>query len=248
MSDDLEISNEVAIQAGIETVWRLLSTAQGRSTWFGTEASIDLVVGGSSHVSWAGEQAIDATVDAIEPGRRLRLAYVVDGEEMGAEEYLLRPDGENTIVRVLQSMARPEGAGDGWDGFRGDLERGWRLFLASLRYAAEQGIDHRHADCAFAPAPEGRRTAWDHTLAILGIPGRAELSTGPVDIECLGPAQVLLADPPHTLLIATPRRSIACDLEGTQDLFRYLQVATHGTHDTASDRTWRAATLNLLRA
>lgn len=236
---DEALTFDVAVRAGLDEVWRLIATGEGRAAWFGTEASIELVEGGASRVSWDGQQPIEAVVDTVEPGRRLRLVYAAEGEELGAEEYLLSHADGVTHVRLIQSL--PPGAEE-WEGFYGDLERGWRLFLASLVFAAEDAVTaHRIAQCRFVPAPAGRAATWSALCERLGL---ADPSTGDVvDVPLLPAATVRLVDAPHTLLLAAPDRTAVVDLEGSADgLVCYAQAATHGTDDLS----WRERMLQQL--
>lgn len=81
---------EQAVAAGLDEVWRLLTTSEGLSSWFGTEAQVDARVGGTYRVSWGRpDEAIVGTVTEIEAPHRLRVAYLHEGREMGGEEWLL---------------------------------------------------------------------------------------------------------------------------------------------------------------
>lgn len=236
----LALSFTRAISAGIDTVWELISTAAGRAAWFGTDAAIDLRVGGESRVSWDGEQPIDGVVAVVERPRRLRIAYELEGEELGAEEYLLDHDGGITTVRLIQSMP-PD---DGWADWYGDLERGWRLFLASLDFAASgAATPGRVADCRFIPAPGGRAATWPAVRSVLGLDADPTAGTT-VATKPLPGATVALVDAPHSLLLTTPTRTLLVDLEGDGDhLQLYAQTASHTPEDTEAEARWRRGTL-----
>ncbi len=54
----------------------------------------------------------------------------------------------------------------------------------------------------------------------------------------------IIWDPPNTIMLAGPDRTLVCDLEGTQpELFAYLQLADHGHADSSE---WREETKRLL--
>lgn len=251
MADDHQLTFEVAVRAGLDAVWQLLATSEGRAAWFGTEAEIDLVVGGASRITWDGQQPIDATVTHLEPRRHLRLAYVMDGEELGVEEYWLDHEAGVTTVRLVQVLPPMDAADVGpetgsWDGWYGDLERGWRLFLASLRYAAERdGPPERVSSCRFVPAPGGRPDRFAEVLTRLGLDGDELVDGAVVDVAGMGSARVQLAAVPHGLLLATADRTLLVDLEGTGDgQVLFAQAATHGAPPTDADATWRAHVLD----
>lgn len=239
--EPLEMTFEVAVAAGIDAVWDLISTADGRAAWFGTEASIELVVGGASRITWAGEQPIDATVSAIDPGRHLRLAYVADGIEMGAEEYWLDHADGVTRIRLIQSM--PAMPGEGWADYHGDLERGWRLFLASLKFAAEEAaVPTRTAECRFLPVPD-RPSGWRAVTAALGL-GADPSTDDQTTVEGYD-LTANLVDVPNSLLLVAPDRTVVVDLEGAgEHLVAYVQASTHGSDDAA----WRTRVLDRLAA
>lgn len=245
--DGTDLTVSLTVAAGLDRVWELLSTAEGRAAWFGTEATIDLVVGGDATVGWGGPEDIVATVDAVEPRRRLRLAYVQDGVEMGAEEYVLTSeDGHTTHVRLLQSMpAMPPHDPDDedpWHGYHGDLERGWRLFLASLGYAATRDHPHRTATSTYTPAPRPRPAVWAEVVAALGLDddGRPT-ATSPAGLN-----DVRLRSSPHSLLLTGEDRSLLIDLEGTgEHMVVYRQAATHAP-ETPALAAWRRDALAAL--
>lgn len=236
----VDLTFEVAIRAGLDEVWELLSTSEGRAAWFGTDGDIDLVVGGASVVAWGDEQSIEATVDAVEPLQRLRLVYLEDGVEAGVEEYWLDHDDGTTRVRLLQSLPAME---EGWDGFFGDLERGWRLFLASLRYAAEDApVAHRTAVARVVPATS-RPAAWAAALDCLGL-DEAPAVGDRVEVPFTGSMDVALVDPPNALLLTGADRTILHDVEGGgEHLVTFLQAATHGAEDPAAAE-WRGGILD----
>ncbi len=191
-------------------------------------------------MSWGGEDRIDGVVEEVEPLRRLRIRYVHDGEPIGVEEWLVSHDDGVTHVRLIQSL--PDD-GSGWDGWYGDLARGWRLFLAALGHAACAAVaPARQALPRYVPAPAGRQATWDSVLARLGLDAPAVGAD--VEVEGWGPAVVAFAEAPDGLLLTSPARTLLCDLEGAGDgLVLYLQAATHGP-DSAEEQAWREAILD----
>lgn len=207
----------IDLDATPEQVWRSLTTAEGLAGWFGTRAEIDLRVGGDRVVGWGPGVEIRGRIDAIDPARRLRVVYVAGDEEAGAEEWLITVDGTTTCLTLIHSM--PDAGIDDWEGWYGDMRRGWRLFLASLRHGLEDAsAPNRTVRCRNLPAPGPRdaiRTRLD-----------AWRSEAPPELERLAP---LLDDPPHSLLLASADRTLLVDIEGTGDgQVVYVQAATHG--------------------
>lgn len=235
----------VDIDATPADVWHMLTTAEGLASWFGTRARIDLRVGGDVEVGWgpaAGPEdgpgdAIASRITALDPHRRLRLAYLADGQEVGAEEWLVATHGTMTRLTLVHSM--PDDGVEDWEGFYGDMRRGWRLFLASLRHALESAATPlRTAECRSLPLPGDRGPTWaDLTAAVALDHDRA---TAPLVADM----EVVLADPPHSLLLASPTRTLLADLEGSGDQqVLYLQAAVHG-----GSPAWTTAVLDDLAA
>ncbi|MEO1061231.1 MAG: SRPBCC domain-containing protein [Actinomycetota bacterium] len=232
---DRHEEHRVSARADLDDVWRLLTTAEGLTAWFGTESSIDLRLGGGVEIGWGGDERIVGEIGALEAPHRLRVAYVEHGEEVGAEEWLLSHDDGVTHVRLIHSM--PDPGVDDWEGFYGDYRRGWRLFLTSLRFAAELGGDPRRAvDSRYVPAPAGREATWASCAA--------ELAANPPGADHVE----LVADRPHQLVLADETSTVLFDLEGGgEGLVCYVQVASHGSErDDEQAARWRSEVLSRL--
>lgn len=223
---------EILIEATPAEVWRMLTTPDGLASWFGTRGTIDLKVDGERTVGWGDTVEMNARITDIEPGRRIRLVYLADGVETGAEEWLVTTRGDTVRVRLINSMI--DDGIDDWDGFYGDIRRGWRLFLASLKYALESATTSaRLVRCAYVPAPNPRGEIWKSVVEFLDS---SDLPDGMGRI---------LADPPHSLLLAGTDRSLLVDIEGADDhQVLYMQAACHGVHDDG----WIDTTLGSLRS
>ncbi|MEM8905024.1 MAG: SRPBCC domain-containing protein [Actinomycetota bacterium] len=229
--------HRVSAAADLEDVWRLLTTAEGLASWFGTEASIDLRVGGAYEIGWGSDERIVGEVAEIDEGRRLRISYLMDGEEGGGEEWLLSHSDGVTVIRLIHSM--PDPGVEDWDGWYGDFRRGWRMFLAGLRFAAEcpTGPD-RVVSSTYVPAPSGREPTW-RALA-------HELRDRPPGDGFA----TAIEDRPHQLLLTDASSTVLVDLEGDGDgLVCYVQAASHGPDRAgAASQAWRADLLARLSA
>lgn len=204
---------EIAIEAGPEEVWRCLTTSEGLSSWFGTESEIDFRIGGNRRIAWDDVTSFNAEITAIEPLRRIEVAYTDGGEETGAEEWLLHPDGKTTRLTLINTMS-DEGIED-WDGFYGDIRRGWTLFMESMRFALEDALQPtRRAHCRAIPAPGTRESVWIRAME-------------PLIGHDVGMA-LRIEDRPHSLFFGSPERSLLLDIEGSgakQVIF--YQAASH---------------------
>lgn len=229
--------HEVSASADLDAVWRLLTTAEGLAAWFGTEASIELRVGGAIEIGWGTDERIVGEISEIDAGRRLRVSYVHYGEEIGGEEWLLSHADGVTRVRLIHSL--PDPGVEDWDDYYGDYRRGWRMFLTSLRFAAQvAGGPARSVVSRYVPAPAGREATW----AALA----AELDQRPPGTGF----GTEISDPPHQLVLSGSTGTVVCDLEGGGDgLVCYLQVASHGPDRDGDGATrWRDDLLSRLVA
>lgn len=213
---------EILIQATPEEVWRCLTTAEGIAAWFGTHSEIDLQIGGIRKVAWGDGTAFDGEIKSIEPLERLEIVYMEGGVPTGAEEWLITAEERTTRLTLINSMS--DDGIDDWDGFYGDIRRGWRLFMESMRFALEKSDTvERLAVCDYLPTAGSRDEVWETaiapTLASHLVDGMVETFT----------------DQPHSALATAHNRSLLLDVEGSgsgQVLF--VQAAVHGSDDS----TW----------
>lgn len=205
---------EIRIDAGPEDVWRMLTTEEGLRSWFGTRATIDLRIDGERLVGWGDQQEMVGRIEALDPPRRLVVTYTAGGET-GAEEWLISREGGTTRLTLIHSLT-VEGADD-WEGFYGDIRRGWRLFLTSMKHALEEANSPiRQVDCVVIPATD-RESGWR------GIQDAVAAASG-----LTGDMVATITDPPHSLLLTASDRTLLIDQEGSGDnrVF-YVQAATH---------------------
>ncbi len=221
---------EIEIRATPAQVWERLTTSEGLASWFGTRAWIDLRLGGDRTLGWGDEAEMTATVSEFQPGRSLRIVYLADGEEVGAEQWLITSEAGTVRLTLIHSLPDIDTDGD-WDEFYGDFRRGWQLFMASMRFGLEQAVTpDRQAGCRYIPAPIPAQQIWDLTEAALQGAGL---------VAGMEPALLI---PPHSRLLVAPDRTLLLDVEGASDSrVLYVQAATHG-----GPGAWRADVLRLV--
>ncbi len=222
---------EIDISATASQVWERLTTAEGLASWFGTRAEIDLRIGGERVIGWGDSAEMTGVIAEMEPQQRIRIVYTTAGEETGAEEWLITA-GQGTVrLTLIQSMS--DDGIDDWEGFFGDIRRGWRLFLESMRYALESaGTPNREVDSLAIPAPIDRKDVWERVEKALA---------GSSLVADLQPALLI---PPHSRLLVSADRSLLLDVEGSgEGRVLYAQAATHD-----GPPEWRRQALDLARS
>ena len=148
-------SMAIDINATPDDVWRALTDAGELVRWFPLQARVTPGKGGSVFWGWDGHWAWESTIDAWEPGARLRLienrpAFDVNGEllpgpaQQLAMEFTLETHAGRTTLRFVHS-----GFGDGasWDDELDSVSAGWQFELRGLRHYLERhkGRDRQHA-------------------------------------------------------------------------------------------------------
>jgi uncharacterized protein YndB with AHSA1/START domain len=135
------IERELTLQAPIERVWRAITDPAEVSKWFGVEAEIDLTPGGDVAFGWS-QGRFRARVEAVEPPRRFAYRWCLDSDTPVDEgpttlvEFTLRPEGEGTRLRLVESgfASLPE---DGRARHLADNTKGWEEELGELRTYVE---------------------------------------------------------------------------------------------------------------
>jgi uncharacterized protein YndB with AHSA1/START domain len=160
---------ELEIDATPEAVWDAITTGEGLRSWFAEEARVTPGVGGSVWVSWGGDEAGESAIEVWEPGRRLRLA---DAPFMGGslvQEWTLDTRGGRTVLRFVHSNF-PDS--DDWDGIYESMDRGWELFLATLRHSLERHAGRpRRTVYVNAKLAEDDVDAWERLTRPDGVVG-----------------------------------------------------------------------------
>jgi uncharacterized protein YndB with AHSA1/START domain len=119
-----------------DRVWAALTTAEGLSGWFGTEAQIDLRPGGSGWMRWAGGETAELRVERVEETRVFGFTWPITGlpeddPRRTYVEFTLEPAGTGTLLRVVETgfAQLPENVHR--EAFEGNVE-GWTSELAEL--------------------------------------------------------------------------------------------------------------------
>src|SRR5262245_39290976 len=128
MADDT-IEREMTLRAPIERVWQAITDPAEVSKWFGVEAEIALTPGGDVAFGWL-KARFRGRVEAVERPRRFACRWCLDSDTPVDEgpttlvEFTLRPQGEGTVLRLVESgfASLP---GDGRARHLADNTQGW---------------------------------------------------------------------------------------------------------------------------
>ncbi len=89
-------------------VWAALTTAEGLSSWFGDEATIDLTVGGAASMSWTNGHAASMRVERVEEPSVFGFTWGISGlpdddPRRTYVEFTLEPVGDGTRLTVVET-------------------------------------------------------------------------------------------------------------------------------------------------
>jgi len=90
------------------TVWSALTTAEGLSSWFGQEASIDLRPGGSARMTWDSGHTAEMRVERVEEPAVFGYTWHIFGlpdedPRRTYVEFTLEPTGAGTRLTVVET-------------------------------------------------------------------------------------------------------------------------------------------------
>jgi uncharacterized protein YndB with AHSA1/START domain len=89
-------------------VWPALTTADGLSAWFGQRATIDLRPGGAATMTFASGVTVDMRVERVEEPAVFAYTWRLpdlpeDDPRRTYVEFTLEPDGEGTLLRLVET-------------------------------------------------------------------------------------------------------------------------------------------------
>ncbi len=244
----LEFTTSVA--APIAAAWDAITTAQGLSAWYVSSAEINAELGGEVSISFGEGPPGVSKIDVWEPPNRVRFAYVPQGGmevgdmEGGSEEWLLSHEDGVTTVRLIHSL--PDPGVDDWEGYYGDITRGWTLFLATLRFYVERTERTGRVTSLAVPKVTGEsEVVWQRLQDELRLGSVVPGTTTSVSIgDETVPATVLEAAPPLGLLLDVDGTLLFADIEGGGDhRMLYTLASTFTPHSPVQQarRTGRVA-------
>jgi uncharacterized protein YndB with AHSA1/START domain len=139
--ETVQVERSVRIDAPCADVWRALCDADELSEWLGGEVVLDrpLAPGAAGALrSDDGDRRL--LVTEVEPEHRLAWLWWRESGELSTVELTTRPDGDATVVRVVEVVALDasaprtacRSAGGSRASFGVDVAGSWDLALSSL--------------------------------------------------------------------------------------------------------------------
>ena len=134
------VERSVHVDAPVDEVWSTLAEPDELSEWLGARVELDRPVGpgAAGEVVEADGSIRHLLVTGHEPGRRLAWHWWRDGDELSSVEITVRPDGDGTEVRVVETVALATVTAGGAPAFSvtsdllSGMDRSWAAALPAL--------------------------------------------------------------------------------------------------------------------
>lgn len=135
------IEQETVIDAPPERVWTLLTEPEHLEAWFATGGvEVDLRPGGAVVFGWDEHGRFHGIVEKVEPPRVFAFRWALVADQPPQEststmvEFTLQPEGEGTLVRVVESGFETLDADKGQRARRiAENVQGWGAGFEALR-------------------------------------------------------------------------------------------------------------------
>jgi uncharacterized protein YndB with AHSA1/START domain len=135
-------AHRVDVLSDVGLVWNALVDPALLTRWCSPTAEIRAQPGGVFRASVDRVTELEAHIDVFEPTRRIRLIYMATAslpstDSVIIDDFILEPEGDGTIVRLLGSgyPATVE-----WDVPYMRLRTGWQQALARLKVFVEKQL------------------------------------------------------------------------------------------------------------
>lgn len=174
------IEKQIEIAAPADAVWKALTDVTELARWFPLEARVTPGESGRIFLSWGPACEGEASIDAWEPGKKLRWKerspFAAAGEERYSfVEWTLETREGKTFLRLVQSGF--ESAAEWESEYHDSVNYGWGFMLANLRHY----LEHHPGEPRLVSWPRRtvelpRAEAWKQLVSADGFPGLAALA------------------------------------------------------------------------
>lgn len=110
MKEKPAVEREILLPASPERVWSTLTEGRELSAWFGAEVEFEARPGGPATFRWPDGRSREATVEEMDPPRRLSFRWAPFERTGGGTwmvpatrvEFTLEPAREGTLLRITE--------------------------------------------------------------------------------------------------------------------------------------------------
>jgi uncharacterized protein YndB with AHSA1/START domain len=110
MKERPAVEREILLPASPERVWSTLTEGRELSSWFGAEVEFEACLGGAATFRWSDGRSREATVEEMDPPRRLTFRWAPFERTAGGArvvpatrvEFTLEPAREGTLLRLSE--------------------------------------------------------------------------------------------------------------------------------------------------
>lgn len=138
------IEQTYRLAAPPERVFAALTDPEELVKWFVDKAEFSPKKGGSFRLKWAAGYSLKGRVKAIEPPKKLHLAWIdrFEGGKVFETEarFSLKKKGKGTLLTVTHRGFK---SGKQWIALYGGIQSGWAYYLSNLRSVLDHGTDLR---------------------------------------------------------------------------------------------------------
>jgi uncharacterized protein YndB with AHSA1/START domain len=104
----MQVRREIVLTAPVEDVWEAITDPEQLAGWFANEVELEVREGGEGRFRWADGETRDASIDTVEPRRRLGFTWAEPGEDATRVELVLEEAGDGaTRLTVVESAPAP---------------------------------------------------------------------------------------------------------------------------------------------
>ena len=106
----MQVRREIVLEAPVEDVWEAITDPEQLGEWFANEVELDVREGGEGRFRWADGETRDASIDTVEPRRRLGFTWAEPGEDATRVDLFLEEVADGaTRLTVVESAPAPDG-------------------------------------------------------------------------------------------------------------------------------------------
>jgi len=100
----MQVRREIVLDAPVEDVWEAITDPAQLAVWFANEVELDVREGGEGQFRWANGETREASIDTVEPPRRLGFTWSGPGEDASRVDLTLEEDADGaTRLTVVES-------------------------------------------------------------------------------------------------------------------------------------------------